>query len=81
MSSRCIEDTGGVFHPKVVVGLRGHEARTLIWVEHLYQRLVLRQHRDERVHGGLASESPFAEVLAFLDRQWASSAFEPDEDW
>jgi len=79
---KVVEDTGGVFHPKVIVGLRGAEARALIGSSNFTTGGFFGNTELNVLLAGRASEAPLREILEFVAQQWTHPrAFVPGEDW
>ena len=79
---KVVEDTSGVFHPKVIVGLRGAESRALVGSSNFTNGGFSGNTELNVLIEGLAGEAPLDEILAFVDQQWKHPrAFEPSEVW
>lgn len=79
---KVIEDTGGVFHPKVIIGLRGREARALVGSSNFTHKGFAGNTEMNLLLEGHADEAPLADLLAFVEQQWTHSrAFVPDAAW
>jgi HKD family nuclease len=79
---KVVEDTGGVFHPKVIVALRGAEARALIGSSNFTHGGFSGNTELNVLVEGPAAVAPLDEVLAFVGQQWTHPrAFVPSEEW
>lgn len=79
---KVVEDTGGVFHPKVIVALRGGEARALLGSSNFTNGGFSGNTELNVLMTGDAEDAPLNEVLAFVGQQWTHPrAFVPGEDW
>lgn len=79
---KVIEDTGGVFHPKVLVGIRGRKVRALIGSSNFTTGGFSGNTELNVVLEGTIGLAPIDEVLRFVDAQWNHPrAFKPDKEW
>lgn len=79
---RVVNDTGGVFHPKIIVGLVGRKARALIGSSNFTHGGFQGNTEFNLLLEGSVDAAPLNEVIAFLDQQRTHPrAFEPDDDW
>lgn len=79
---KVVEDTGGVFHPKVIVALRGDEARALLGSSNFTSGGFSGNTELNVLMAGRVDAGPLAELLTFLNQQWTHPrAFVPDEEW
>lgn len=79
---KVIEDTGGVFHPKVIVGIRGRDVRALIGSSNFTAGGFSGNTELNVLIEGISSQASVNEVLSFVTRQWMHPrAFEPDKEW
>lgn len=79
---KVVEDTGGVFHPKVVVGIAAGRARALFGSSNFTNGGFAGNTELNVLLEGAADGPPLKEVIAFLDDQWTHPrAVEPDEAW
>ncbi len=79
---RVIADTGGVFHPKLLVGLKGAEARALIGSSNLTSGGFAGNTEVNVLLSGNANDEALKQLASFIDDQWRHPrAFEPDDEW
>lgn len=79
---RVIEDTGGVFHPKVIVGTKGDRARALLGSSNFTHGGFGGNTELNVVLEGDVREGVVAEALSFIEQQWRHPrAFVPDAEW
>jgi hypothetical protein len=79
---KVINDTAGVFHPKVIVGQRGNDVRAIVGSSN-FTRGGFGGNTELNLHlEGRADDEPLATILAFVDDLWSSArAFVPDDAW
>jgi len=79
---KVVEDTGGVFHPKVVVGFRRGTVRALVGSSNFTSGGFGGNTELNVLMEGPATDATVGEVVGFLNDQWTHPrAFQPDEDW
>lgn len=80
--TRVIDDTGGVFHPKLIIGRKGHGLRALIGSSNLTSGGFSGNTELNLLLEGTIDEEPLKDFLTFVETQWTHPrAFVPDEDW
>ena len=79
---RVIADTGGVFHPKLVIGVAGSEARAIVGSSNLTTGGFAGNTELNVLLSGPVNHDAFKRILAFVEEQWTHPrAFAPNETW
>lgn len=79
---RVIGDTGGVFHPKLIVGVKGNEARAIVGSSNLTGGGFGGNTEVNLLLTGSTHDEVMEGILRFMSDQWAHPrAFEPTSDW
>jgi len=79
---RVVADTGGVFHPKLIVGVKGREARALIGSSNLTLGGFAGNTEVNVLLSGHVDGPELQRLAGFLDDQWSHPrAFAPDDVW
>ena len=79
---KVVEDTGGVFHPKLLIARRGNEAAVLLGSSNFTPGGLSGNTELNVLLRGAIDRAPICEILTFFETQWAHPrTFEPDEDW
>lgn len=79
---KVVDDTGGVFHPKVVVGIQGANIRALVGSSNFTTGGFSGNTELNILLSGPATDPAIREVVEFVDQQWKHPrAFVPNEDW
>lgn len=79
---RVVPDTGGVFHPKVLVARKGNEARMIVGSSNLTAGGFAGNTEVNVVLSGSLGDVPIKKLVGFVDEQWKHPrAFEPDDAW
>lgn len=79
---KVVEDTAGVFHPKVMVGVRGTEARAIVGSSNFTEGGFSGNTELNLLLHGSSSEGPLADILRFIELQWSGPrSFTPDAAW
>ncbi len=79
---RVVPDTGGVFHPKVLLARRGEEARALMGSSNFTLGGFSGNTELNVLLGGALADEPMVRIASFIDEQWHHPrAFEPDDGW
>jgi hypothetical protein len=77
---KVVEDTTGVYHPKVLAGTRGGDARALIGSSNFTRGGFAGNTELNVLLEGPSENAALARILQFVEAQWLRS-FEPDADW
>lgn len=79
---RVVEDTAGVFHPKLIVGIRGEEAQAIVGSSNFTGGGFGRNTEINLRIRGRRSDARLAALNGFIDEQWSrNDAFWPDDGW
>jgi hypothetical protein len=79
---RVIPDTGGVFHPKLIIGVNGREARALVGSSNLTPGGFSGNTEVNIFLAGPVNDPALRQIADFMENQWTHPrAFEPDEKW
>lgn len=79
---RVVEDTRGVFHPKMTLGLRGSEARAILGSSNFTVGGFGGNTELNVLLSGSTDEDPLRAIVETFDAEWSSArAREVDEDW
>jgi hypothetical protein len=79
---RVVEDTGGVFHPKIVVGIKGTQAKALLGSSNFTNGGFKGNTELNVVIEGDARTGQLTEARAFIEQQWTHPrTFVPDTAW
>jgi len=79
---RVVSDSGGVFHPKVIVGLNGSEVRAIVGSSNLTGGGFGGNTELNVLLIGTTSDTAIADLLRFLDEAWTHPrVFEPTAEW
>lgn len=79
---RVIADTGGVFHPKLIIGTKGTEARAIVGSSNLTTGGFAGNTEVNILLAGPIGDPALKQLAAFIDDQWSHPrAFEPDDPW
>jgi HKD family nuclease len=79
---KVVNDTRGVFHPKVLVGIKGIEGKALIGSSNLTVGGFLNNVELNIFLSGPVNTPPLSDVLSFIDKQWNDQhSFKPDMAW
>lgn len=79
---RVVPDTGDVFHPKVLVALKGGAARVLVGSSNFTTGGFSGNTEVNIVLAGQVSDEIISKLFAFVDEQWKHPrAFEPNDIW
>jgi HKD family nuclease len=79
---RVIPETAGVFHPKVILGTKGSEARCIIGSANFTAAAFTGNVELAVLMSGPASAPTIVDVATFIEDQWTGPwAFEPEDDW
>src|SRR3989304_817145 len=79
---KVVNDTGGVFHPKVILGVKGNNGFAVLGSSNLTRGgFSCNTELNIKLFGNIKTE-PLKDILAFIEKQWNSvRAFCPDDDW
>lgn len=79
---KVINDPDGVFHPKVILGVKGREGKALLGSSNFTVGGFSGNTELNVLLTGFIDAPPLADVLAFINAQWQSvRAFQPDIAW
>src|SRR4051812_45005241 len=79
---KVIEDTEGVFHPKILLGSRTDDVRALVGSSNFTRGGFCGNTELNVLLSGTRKEKEIVELELFLKDQWNSTrAKEPDSDW
>lgn len=79
---RLVPDTGGVFHPKVLLARRGEDAQVLVGSSNFTTGGFASNTELNVLLAGKIDDAPIATVASFISEQWNHPrAFEPDHAW
>jgi len=79
---KIVDDTAGVFHPKLIIGTKAGEARALFGSSNLTVGGFAGNTELNTTMSGTTSESPLSDLIEFFDAQWIGPrAEEPDSAW
>lgn len=79
---RVIADTGGVFHPKLIIGVKGDQAKAIVGSSNLTSGGFSGNTEVNVLLAGATADDVLKKLLSFMDEQWAHPrAFEPDDAW
>jgi hypothetical protein len=79
---RVVPDTGGVFHPKILIGLKRMEARVLLGSSNLTAGGFSGNTEVNVLLAGSKDDPTISKLIEFVDAQWSHPrAFEPDDEW
>ncbi len=79
---RVVEDTEGVFHPKLMLGVRAGVARAIVGSSNFTSGGFGSNTELNLLVEGARDEGPLADLIEFFDVAWGGPlAFEPDGAW
>lgn len=79
---RVVPDTGGVFHPKLLVVCKGNDARVIVGSSNLTLGGFAGNTEVNVLLSGSLTDAPIKKLVGFVSEQWKHPrAFEPDEGW
>jgi len=79
---RVMSSTGGVFHPKLLVGIRQGDARVLIGSSNFTVGAFTENTEVNVMLAGPSTDEAIQRFIKFIDDQWTDPrALEPDEIW
>ncbi len=79
---RVIADTGGVFHPKLLIGVAGNNARAIVGSSNLTTGGFAGNTEVNVLLSGSIKHDVFKQLLEFVQEQWTHPrSFVPDDKW
>jgi hypothetical protein len=79
---RVVADTGGVFHPKLIVGVAGGEARAIVGSSNFTAGGFAGNTKLNVLLSGPTGHDAFQKLLGFVAQQWAHPrSFAPSDAW
>lgn len=79
---RVVSDTSGVFHPKIIVGVRGKLARAIVGSSNFTKGGFQSNAELNLALEGPVDAAPIRDLLDFVDQQWSGKrTFVPTEEW
>jgi hypothetical protein len=79
---RVVEDTAGVFHPKVILGVRGDEARAIVGSSNLTKGGFFGNTELNLLLRGSIKDAVISRIIQFIDEQWSGPrSFSPTPEW
>ncbi len=79
---RVVPDTGGVFHPKLILGVKGHLARALVGSSNLTTGGFGGNTEVNVLLSGDADNTALKKLASFVEEHWTHPrAFAPDQTW
>jgi phosphatidylserine/phosphatidylglycerophosphate/cardiolipin synthase-like enzyme len=79
---RVVPDSGGVFHPKLLVARKGSHARVLTGSSNFTAGGFAGNTEVNVMLAGSLGEEPIKKLIAFVDEQWKHPrSFEPSDEW
>jgi hypothetical protein len=79
---RVVEDTAGIYHPKLIVGIRNRDARALVGSSNFTQGgFAANSELNVLIEGPRASKV-ISQLIEFVENEWQGPrSFVPDADW
>ena len=79
---KVVDDTSGVFHPKVIIGIKNGKAKAIIGSSNFTKGGFAGNTEFNISLQGILKSKIFIDIVNFIKDQWNSPrAFIPDDDW